>query len=182
MAVVLVLLREALRHAERQVAGLSEGVLRAALFAAMIALACLNPTIFAILMWAAVLRYVPMALRSGAEEDLLRDAHRFAAEAASRAQADLKVARERIKRLERDLAVARQAAERGGSAKIDPIFYAVGLHEGAPDFLIESARRAYRLRLHPDRHPAAHKMKAHEQFVAAEAKFEVIYARRGMRG
>src|SRR4051794_34833851 len=92
----------------------------------------------------------------------------------------LRAAEGRIQALERDLVIARRAVDRAGGAKVDPLYHAVGLHAGAPSFLIVAARRVYRQHLHPDHHPAAHKRAAHERFIAAEEKFKKIYTCRGI--
>lgn len=49
----------------------------------------------------------------------------------------------------------------------------VGLHPRAPEFLVTAARRAYRSRLHPDRHPG-HRSEANSRYLKAEAAFERI--------
>lgn len=54
----------------------------------------------------------------------------------------------------------------------------VGLHADAPDWLILAARRAYRAKLHPDRHPEHHKREADLRFKLAEATFDEIAASR----
>lgn len=54
----------------------------------------------------------------------------------------------------------------------------VGLSAQAPDWLILAARRAYRVALHPDRHPAHRKQEAERRFQEAEAIFDQI----GVRG
>ncbi|WP_462118944.1 J domain-containing protein [Methylorubrum extorquens] len=61
----------------------------------------------------------------------------------------------------------------------DPLYHSLGLHPGSPDWLVVAARRAFRTRLHPDRHPR-HRQQAHERFTRAEAQFDLIYARRGI--
>jgi hypothetical protein len=182
MGVIVHLLHEGLLQVEQEAERLSEGVLRVLLIAIMIVLATLHPTIGIILICAALLRYGPVALTRTAQERFLTDAHRSASDSANATQAALRAAEKRVREIERDLIAVREAAERFSKAEIDPAYHAVGLHEGAPTWLIESARKAYRLRLHPDRHPAAHKAAAHEKFVMADAKFAQIYARRGMRG
>ena len=53
------------------------------------------------------------------------------------------------------------------------IFRKVGLHPGAPEFLVLAARKAFRLALHPDRHPE-HRQEAHNRFIKAEAAFDKI--------
>jgi hypothetical protein len=182
MGVILHLLHEGLLHVERKAERLPEGVLRILLISFIIVSAVVNPTIGVVLLCGAVVRYAPIALSRGAQERFLVDARPFSVNAANAAEAALQAAQRRIQDLERDLNMAQQLAKPPGSAKVDPDYHAVGLHEGAPPWLIESARKAYRLRLHPDRHPTALKGAAHERFVAAEACFDAIYSRRGMHG
>ena len=182
MGVILHFLNEGLLHVEGQIEGVPESVLRAVLIAVMLLVAWLCPTIGVVLLWLAVIRYVPTALARGAQERFLVTAHISAAKSRDAALTALKAAQERIEALERDLvAMSRRLTPHPG-ATIDPDYHAVGLHDGAPMWLIETARRAYRLRLHPDRHPVSRKQAAHERFVSAEAKFAAIYKRRGMIG
>lgn len=54
----------------------------------------------------------------------------------------------------------------------------VGLSSCAPDWLILAARRAYRAKLHPDRHPEHHKREADLRFKLAEATFDQIASSR----
>ena len=176
------LLHEGLLHVEQKAERLPEGVLRILLIAFIIVLAVVNPTIGVVTMCGAVVRYAPIALTRAAQERFLADAQCSASKRVNAAQSALRAAQERIRDLERDLNMAQQVAKPPGSPKVDPDYHAVGLHEGAPPWLIESARKAYRLRLHPDRHPTALKGAAHERFVAAEARFDAIYSRRGMHG
>ena len=50
----------------------------------------------------------------------------------------------------------------------------VGLSPAAPEWLVATARRAYRSQLHPDRHPAHRKREAERRFVRAEQVFDEI--------
>lgn len=83
---------------------------------------------------------------------------------------------------ERDAQIASLAAElasahsnSGARRESDEerTFRQVGLHPRAPAFLITAARRAYRSRLHPDRHPR-HRSEAQDRYLKAEAVFERI--------
>lgn len=68
-----------------------------------------------------------------------------------------------------------------GASKPDPrtaLYGRVGLNENAPPWLILAARRAYRAKLHPDRHPEHHKREADLRFKLAEATFDEIAASR----
>lgn len=53
----------------------------------------------------------------------------------------------------------------------------VGLSPAAPEWLVATARRAYRSQLHPDRHPAHRKREAERRFVLAEQVFDEIATR-----
>lgn len=55
----------------------------------------------------------------------------------------------------------------------------VGLSETAPAWLVNSARRAYRSQLHPDRHPPHRKDEAERRYKQAEHVFDQIAALRG---
>ncbi len=58
------------------------------------------------------------------------------------------------------------------------LYHKVGLIPGAPDWLVLAARRAYRSKLHPDRHPKHHKREADLRFKLAETTFDEIAASR----
>ena len=65
--------------------------------------------------------------------------------------------------------------------ELDPstaIYRRVGLSPVAPEWLVLAARRAYRAKLHPDRHPEHHKREADLRFKLAEATFDEIAASR----
>ena len=50
----------------------------------------------------------------------------------------------------------------------------VGLSPSAPEWLVAAARRAYRVALHPDRHPMHRKKEAQHRFQLAERVFDEI--------
>jgi hypothetical protein len=54
------------------------------------------------------------------------------------------------------------------------LYNRVGLSPGAPVWLVAAARKAYRVRLHPDGHPAHRKREAERRFVLAERVFDEI--------
>ena len=54
------------------------------------------------------------------------------------------------------------------------LYYKVGLVPSAPGWLVLAARRAYRVALHPDKHPAHRKQEADRRFKLAEATFDEI--------
>lgn len=58
------------------------------------------------------------------------------------------------------------------------LYRRIGLNENAPPWLILAARRAYRAKLHPDRHPEHHKREADLRFKLAEATFDEIASSR----
>lgn len=55
----------------------------------------------------------------------------------------------------------------------------VGLSPAAPEWLVATARRAYRSQLHPDRHPEHRKQEAERRFQLAESVFDEIAHERG---
>jgi hypothetical protein len=66
------------------------------------------------------------------------------------------------------------------AAEPDPktaLYRRVGLADGAPEWLISAARRAYRVALHPDKHPAHRKQEAERRLKIAEGVFDQIAAR-----
>ncbi|WP_091927902.1 hypothetical protein [Methylobacterium sp. yr668] len=133
-----------------------------------------------VLGWGGLIRYAPRAIGGSQELDQLRAACQAARAAATEAGTALDEACERIAELERDLAAARTAVRPAQTP--NPLYHRIGLHEGSPTFLIEAARRAFRARLHPDRHPPRHRAEAHRRFVQAEQTFDRIYSERGIRG
>jgi len=94
----------------------------------------------------------------------------------ARRQAD--TLRDVNERLERDLKNARAAATH---ERPNPLFRRVGLDEKAPEWLVVAARRAYRSRLHPDRHPENRKQEAEARFKLVEEVFAEIWRIRGFR-
>ncbi|WP_437871739.1 J domain-containing protein [Methylorubrum extorquens] len=131
------------------------------------------------LAWVLVLRYLPLAVRWRGLWREERWSHRAARTAAAELTDDLVWARGRIADLERQLARAGDVATSRPGPVPDPLYHSLGLHPGSPDWLVIAARRAFRVRLHPDRHPR-HRQQAHERFTLAEARFTEIYARRGI--
>lgn len=127
--------------------------------------------------WVLVLRYVPLAVERGGELQQERSAHLEARAAARTAEAAVRQARMTIMSLRREQAQAAQAGQDDNPT--DPLHHAVGLHPRSPDWLVVAARKAYRSRLHPDRHPR-HRHQAEQRFVKAERVFEQIYALRGL--
>jgi hypothetical protein len=130
--------------------------------------------------WASLIRYAPRAIGTAREHDELRKACRAAEVAAVEAGTGLDEACQRIAELERELAKARTAVRPAPTP--NPLYHRVGLHEDSPTFLIEAARKVFRFRLHPDRHPPRHRAEAHRRFVRAEQTFDRIYTERGIRG
>lgn len=66
------------------------------------------------------------------------------------------------------------------ASECDPkaaLFRRVGLNDNAPQWLIAAARRAYRVALHPDKHPAHRKQEAERRLKMAEGVFDQIAAR-----
>ena len=78
-----------------------------------------------------------------------------------------------IAALEASLARARMVSDAQTVTEVHRLYGQVGLRPGAPDFLVQAARRAFRSALHPDRHPQ-HAQRAHDRFLQAEAVFNEI--------
>jgi len=74
-------------------------------------------------------------------------------------------------------------AQKGFTAprQAEPIFRSVGLDEKCPEWVAVAVRRAYRAKLHPDRHPARVKPQAEERFKKAEQAFAEIWRWRGFK-
>lgn len=128
--------------------------------------------------WVLALRYMPLALDRDGELQQEQLAHLEARAAAERAEAAVRQARMTIMSLRREQAQAAQAAVQDDNPA-DPLHHAVGLHPRSPDWLVVAARKAYRSRLHPDRHPR-HRQQAEQRFVKAEQVFQQLYAKRGL--
>jgi hypothetical protein len=67
------------------------------------------------------------------------------------------------------------------SRQADPVYRSVGLDERCPEWVAMAVRRAYRAKLHPDRHPTRVKPQAEERFKKAEQAFSEIWRRRGFK-
>ncbi|WP_043352505.1 hypothetical protein [Methylobacterium sp. B1] len=134
------------------------------------------PSVQRWLVFGLILGLVPGALdlrgRLVKAEAQLREAARFERGAC----AALQIAMARVEELEAELTVARQ---RAAGMTSDPLFRSVGLDADAPDYIVQAARRAHRVALHPDKHPPERRQAAHERYVAAEAAFDAIARRRG---
>lgn len=102
-----------------------------------------------------------------------RRAQRRADTAHERNAAHLAERDAKIASLAAELAVARSNSGARRETEEERTFRQVGLHPRAPEFLITAARRAYRSRLHPDRHPR-HRSEAQDRYLKAEAAFEEI--------
>jgi hypothetical protein len=66
------------------------------------------------------------------------------------------------------------------NASADPDHAAVGLHQSAPDFLLNAARTAFRKAHHPDTKPLNEKAGAEAAFKRNEAAFERLFRMRGL--
>jgi hypothetical protein len=89
----------------------------------------------------------------------------------SKAEAEVEELRAEVDRLRSNVVVSEP----------DPkvaLYNRVGLSPGAPVWLVAAARKAYRVRLHPDGHPAHRKREAERRFVLAERVFDEIGASR----
>ena len=84
----------------------------------------------------------------------------------------------RVAALEASLAESRVAFDAHTVTREHRLYGQVGLRPGAPDFLVQAARRAFRSALHPDRHPR-HAQLANDRFLRAEAVFDEIERLRG---
>jgi hypothetical protein len=65
-------------------------------------------------------------------------------------------------------------------ASADPDHAAVGLHQSAPDFLLNAARTAFRKAYHPDTKPLNEKAGSEAAFKQHEAAFDRIFRMRGL--
>ncbi len=149
-------------------------VLRIGLAVTMIiAMATLPPTIYGPLLWILASQYI--RLTEIVVEELREQCHARQRLEEDRGDHAVRLAEReaRITALEVDLAQARLASTTPSETEEDRLYRRVGLHPQAPEFLIPAARRAFRLALHPDRHPR-HRRHAHDRFVLAEATFDQI--------
>jgi len=97
----------------------------------------------------------------------------------------LQAALDRVAGLERDLQAARgRISELEASAEAQSmtggkrdLYRRVGLSGASvPWFVVQAAHRAYRIALHPDRHPPHRQQAAHDRYVTVEAIFAEILA------
>lgn len=72
--------------------------------------------------------------------------------------------------------MSRQLEGKGG-AETHSDYVAVGLSQGAPDYLIEAAQKAHRVAMHPDRQTPAKRAAANARFAEMEACFGRIRKR-----
>lgn len=89
----------------------------------------------------------------------------------SEAEAEMKTLRGEIERL-------RAAQPISEPDPTTALYHRVGLSSCAPDWLVLAARRAYRVALHPDKHPPHRKQEAGRRFQQAEIVFEAIVTQR----
>lgn len=135
------------------------------------------PTVYALVSLAAIGWGLSAFLVLSEEFEAANIARCRAERGVCEAVAELRVAQARLSSLTAELADAR-AAWSSDQDDYDSLFRKVGLHPQCPAFVIAAARRAYRLNLHPDRHPDNLKQHAHARFVAAEQIFEEITSSR----
>jgi hypothetical protein len=86
-----------------------------------------------------------------------------------------------MRNLREELALVQAREGFTAPRQADPVFRSVGLDEKCPEWVAVAVRRAYRAKLHPDRHPARVKPQAEERFKKAEQAFATIWRRRGFR-
>ena len=150
---------------------------RLAVFVAAMTLMYACPALFVVVLTATLIYLLPSYVAILTELRLRQGEAQTHDEAMSRIQYGLDTALARIEELDGDLADARaRLTNTRGSG--DPLYRRVGLSDGCPDFVVAAARKAYRLKLHPDRVPERLKIAAHARFVAAEAAFDEIERRR----
>lgn len=133
------------------------------------------PTITRWLIVVLVMLIVPAALDLRGRLATAQRQLRKAAKIEAGACAALRIAIARVDELEGELDEIRR---RPTGSTNDPIYRRVGLDADAPDYVVQAARRAHRLALHPDKHPPEQRQAAHERYVAAEAAFDGIARRR----
>jgi hypothetical protein len=93
----------------------------------------------------------------------------------------LVLAQSEMRSLREELALARAGDRQAAPRQADPVYRSVGLDERCPEWVAVAVRRAYRSKLHPDRHPARVKSQAEERFKRAEQAFDMIWRRRGFK-
>lgn len=80
--------------------------------------------------------------------------------------------------LRAEIAELRTSTPAAARSQVAALRARVGLTENAPEWLVTSARRAYRSRLHPDRHPPHRRQEAEDRYKLAEQVFDEIAALR----
>ncbi|MBM0204435.1 hypothetical protein JNW90_16055 [Micromonospora sp. STR1s_5] len=87
------------------------------------------------------------------------------------AQEEIEGLRQSNRELQNRARAARRVEE---PSQEQALFRRVGLHPDAPEWVVASVQRAYRAKLHPDRHPPRLKEAAERRFKEAEAIFDRI--------
>ncbi|CAO4170563.1 J domain-containing protein [Methylorubrum aminovorans] len=155
-------------------------VMRAILVILSLVMLSYAPMIGGLLIWAATVRYAPMALHERQKRHRIALARKAADDNAAAVSEVLRRLQAHTVALEQEIDRLRASEATKNRMATDPSYRSVGLHERAPDWLVIAARRAYRTYLHPDRHPR-HREQAHDRFVQAETVFDTIYAQRQIR-
>jgi hypothetical protein len=158
-------------------------IVRISLGVAMVLLAVQWPAPVLVGIWALVIWLVPRAYRDYREARRLRALACPAVERVKELEADLALIRETNMALVTELSQLQEhaafATEPNGRTAGHPLFRKVGLDQDAPKWVIETVRREYRKRLHPDTKPPRQKAEAERRFKQAEEVFGEIWRLRG---
>jgi hypothetical protein len=133
--------------------------------------------------WVLMIWLVPRAYRDHREVRRLRAFAGPAVERVQELEADLALIRETnmalVEEIEQLQEHSASAGTQSGKAPGHPLFRKVGLDQDAPKWVIETVRREYRRRLHPDGRPVEQKAEAERRFKEAEEVFGEIWRVRG---
>ncbi len=121
---------------------------------------------------------VPRAYRDRREITRLRGGEPAESPLVAELRSELRIAHAHIEFLQERLEEASQAPS-SPSTSGDPLYRRVGLDQDAPKWVIETVRREYRRRLHPDGKPPGQKAEAERRFKQAEEVFGEIWTMRG---
>ncbi len=153
-------------------------LVRLGLFAGSVVVLAHWPVAFFVAIWALAIWLVPRAYRDRREIVRLPGGDPVESPLVAELRSELRIAHAHIEFLQERLEEASQAPS-SPSTSGDPLYRRVGLDQDAPKWVIETVRREYRRRLHPDGRPVEQKAEAERRFKEAEEVFGEIWRVRG---
>ncbi len=153
-------------------------LIRISLGVGVVLLAVQWPAPVLIGVWVLVIWLVPRAYCDQQQIARLRRANPVESLLVAELRSELRIAHAHIEFLQEQLEEVSQAPS-SPSTSGHPLYRRVGLDQDAPKWVVETVRREYRMRLHPDGKPAGQKAEAERRFKQAEEVFGEIWTMRG---